>query len=58
MLGQIRGEAAYNLAISRLESGNKAGVQEALDIIFNLENAGFWSFRATNLQDRIGDTEG
>ncbi len=52
-LDQIRAEAAYHLAVIHWENGNFEEVQSSLDIIHSLEMAGFWTFQANDLQDRI-----
>lgn len=52
-LDQIRAEAAYHLAVIHWENGNFDEVQSSLNIIHSLDMAGFWTFQANDLQDRI-----
>lgn len=52
-LDQIRAEAAYHLAVLRWEQENFSGVRAALDVVFTLPNAGFWTMQASDLQERI-----
>ncbi|MCD8481545.1 MAG: tetratricopeptide repeat protein [Verrucomicrobia bacterium] len=49
----IRGEAGVTLAVAEWERGNFNEVSEALEVVLALSNAGFWTFRANELQDRI-----
>jgi len=51
-LDQTRGEAAYNLAVTYWEAGDKERVMEITDIILEL-NSPFWVFRANSLRDRL-----
>ncbi|MCC5835518.1 MAG: tetratricopeptide repeat protein [Opitutales bacterium] len=53
LLDQIRGEAAYHLAVSAWEVEDFAQVQAALDTIMSLENPGFWRDQALDLESRI-----
>ncbi len=52
-LAQIRGEAAYHLAVSRWERGDLQGARAALDIILQLPDAPLWTFRANQLSGRL-----
>jgi len=52
-IDQLRGEAAYHLAVAHWESNNLEKVRANLDLIETLDNARFWAFRANNLRDRI-----
>ncbi|MFO7724269.1 MAG: hypothetical protein R6V45_01865, partial [Oceanipulchritudo sp.] len=51
-LDQTRGEAAYHKAISHWEAGEVEKVEEATDIILELETP-FWEFRANSLRERL-----
>lgn len=53
-LDQTRGEAAYHLAVSYWQEGDKEKALEATDIILQLDAASFWSFRANSLRERLG----
>ena len=53
-LDQTRGEAAYHLAVSYWESGERDSAIEATDIILQLDAAPFWAFRANSLRERLG----
>jgi predicted negative regulator of RcsB-dependent stress response len=53
-LDQTRGEAAYHLAVSYWESGDRDSALETADIILQLDAAPFWAFRANSLRDRLG----
>jgi hypothetical protein len=52
-LEQIRAEAAYHLAVARWQDDDLDGVRHALDMIYALQNAGFWAYRAGELLDRV-----
>lgn len=52
-LDQIRGEAAYNLAISYWESGELESATEMTDVILQLDSAPFWVYRANLLRERL-----
>jgi hypothetical protein len=52
-LDQVRGEAAYHLAVSYWEAGDLAGARAAIDQLTSLENAGYWRFQGASLEDRI-----
>lgn len=49
----LRGEAGVTLAVAEWERGNYSAVREALDVVLALNNAGLWTFRANELQERI-----
>ncbi len=53
-LDQTRGEAAYHLAVSYWESGEKDKALELTDTILQLDGAQFWAFRANALRERLG----
>ncbi len=53
LLDQLRGEAAYHLAVSAWEAEDFAQVQAALDTIMSLDNPGFWQDQALDLESRI-----
>lgn len=52
-LDQIRGEAAYHLAVSYWQSGDSAKAFEMLGVIDQLANGGFWAARSQELRKRI-----
>jgi predicted negative regulator of RcsB-dependent stress response len=52
-LDQIRGEAAYHLAVARNNAGDNELALEALSIIDQLDAPGFWEFRAQELSKRL-----
>ncbi len=52
-LDQIRGEAAYHLAISFWEAGDAESALEMTDVILQLDAATFWIYRANLLRDRL-----
>lgn len=52
-LNQIRGEAAYHLAVSYWQSGDSAKASEMLGVIDQLDNAGIWAMRSEELRKRI-----
>ena len=49
----IRAEAAYHLAVSYWQRGDMTALARALDRVEDMENSGFWGFRAMQLRDRI-----
>jgi predicted negative regulator of RcsB-dependent stress response len=53
ILDSTRAEAAYNRAIKLWEEGDLAGAHAEIDRIRALPQAGFWSFRADQLADRM-----
>ena len=53
-LDQTRGEAAYHLAVSYWEAGDKEKALEMADVILQLDSAPFWTYRANSLRDRLG----
>ena len=53
-LDQTRGEAAYHLAVSYWQAGDKTKALEATDIILQLDGTPFWVFRANSLRERLG----
>ena len=56
-LDQTRGEAAYHLAVSYWEAGEREEAVEATNIILQLDSASFWAFRANALRERLGAPE-
>lgn len=52
-LDQVRGEAAYHLAVAYQNAGNNEEATEALSIIDQLERASFWEMRAQELSKRL-----
>ena len=52
-LDQIRGEAAYHLAISFWEAGEIESAIEMTDVIIQLDSAPFWVYRANLLRERL-----
>ena len=53
-LDQTRGEAAYHLAVSHWEAGEKDKAIEMTDVILQLDSAPFWTYRANSLRERLG----
>lgn len=53
LLDQVRGEAAYHLAVSAWEAEDFSRVRSALDIVLGLNNPGFWREQALDLESRI-----
>ena len=52
-LDQVRGEAAYHLAISFWEAGSVEDAVEMTDVILQLDAAPFWVYRANLLRERL-----
>lgn len=59
VLDQVRGEAAYHLAVSHWEAGEVEKALEAADIILQLDNASVWAYRANALREKLdsGDSD-
>ena len=53
-LDQTRGEAAYHLAVSYWEGGDKEKALETTEIVLQLDSAPFWVYRANALKERLG----
>ncbi len=53
LLVGTRAEAAYHLAVIHWEDENHSAMEEALDIIHDLEGASLWAFRANVLRQRV-----
>lgn len=53
LLDQVRGEAAYHLAVSAWEAQEFSQVRSALDTVLGLSNPGFWRDQALDLESRI-----
>lgn len=48
-----RAEAAYNVAVAYWEQGNFAEMEKAVKLIEEMDQAGIWSFRASQLRSRV-----
>lgn len=57
LLAVTRAEAAYHLAVVHWEDENHDAMEEALDLIDELEGASLWAFRANVLRQRIPGIE-
>ncbi len=51
--GVVRAEAAYNLGVAYWERENYEALSEQLDFIEDMEESGYWGFRAMQLRERI-----
>ncbi len=53
LLAGTRAEAAYHLAVIHWEDENLSAMEEALDLIHDIEGASLWAFRANVLRQRV-----